>query len=225
MSAWITFKNQLMRELLIYLRQPRVVLNTSLFFFMIVIFFPLTIPPVKEVLHQVAPGLIWTAMLLSLLLASERIFQQDYEDGLIEQWLISGFSLNLIISAKMLVHWLFSIIPMLIFCPLLAFLFSFSYQEMCLLAVSLILGTPAILALCVLAAAFSTRLQQKGIFMALVLLPLVVPVMIFGSGASLAVLEGTSAPAYLAILAAISLLAISFLPFAISVVIRISLSD
>ncbi|KTD51772.1 heme exporter protein CcmB [Legionella quinlivanii] len=219
------FINQLKRELLIYSRQPRGLLNTSLFFFMIVIFFPLTIPPVKEIVRQVAPGLIWTAMLLSLLLASERIFQQDYEDGIIEQWLISGFSLNLIIVAKLCVHWLFSIIPMLIFCPLLAFLFNFSFQEAALLAASLILGTPAILALCVLAAAFSTRLQQKGIFMALILLPLVIPVMIFGSGACLAALEGSSASAYLAILAALSLVAVSFLPFAISTVIRISLSD
>lgn len=213
------------REFLLHFRQPKLLFQASLFFLMVAVFFPLTMPPEIQILRQLAPGLVWIAMLLSMLLSSAGLFQQDYEDGIIEQWLISSYPLSLIVAAKLVVHWLINLVPMLIFCPLLALLFNLSWQEMGVLILSLIVGTPAILFLCGLAAAFSTSSQQKGVLMALILLPLTIPIMVFGSGSLTAAMQGLSVSGFLAILLAISLLAATFLPFAIAAIIRICLND
>lgn len=219
------FKRQSQRELLLHWRQPKLLLHSSLFFLMVTVFFPLTMPPDVSIMRLTAPGLVWIAMLLSLLLSSLNLFQQDYDDGIIEQWLISGYPLTLIIAAKTLVHWLLNLLPMLLFCPLLALLFNLSTHETLVLMASLIAGTPALSFLCALAAAFSAGMQQKGILMALILLPLTIPIMVFGSGTLAAAMQANSVNAYLAILLAISLIAVAFLPFAIAAVIRLNLSD
>lgn len=221
----IPFGRQFRRELLLHLRKPGLLINASLFFIMIIVFFPLTMPANPVLLKQVAPGLVWMAVLLATLLASERLFQQDHDDGVIEQWLVSGYSLSVIVGAKMLAHWLLTIVPLLLFCPVLALLFGITAHELIVLVSVLILGTPAMLSLCALAAAFGTGMQQKGILMALILLPLTVPVMIFGSGTVTASMQGLPVSGYLAILSAMSILAMSFLPFAIASVIRIGLAD
>jgi heme exporter protein B len=219
------FKRQLSRELRLHLRQLRLIINSCLFFLMIVVFFPLTMTPDIALLRTVAPGLVWIAMLLAMFLASERLFQQDYDDGVIEQWLVSGYPISLLVSAKILVHWLLNLLPMLLFCPFLAVLFSLTSHETLILMVSLICGTPAILFLCALAAAFSTGIQQKGILMALILLPLTIPVMIFGSGTLISAMQGLPVSGYLALLLALSILSSGFIPFAVAGVIRIALAD
>jgi len=192
---------------------------------MIMVFFPLTMPADAALLRTIAPGLVWIAMLLSMLLSADRLFQQDYDDGIIEQWLVSGYPVSLFVVAKILMHWLINMLPMLLLSPLLAILFSLNTYETVILMLSLICGTPTILFLCALAASFSTGLKQKGVLMALILLPLTIPVMIFGSAAIIAAMQGLAVQGYLALLLAISLIAAGFLPFAIAGVIRISLVD
>jgi heme exporter protein B len=192
---------------------------------MVTVFFPLTLPADRNLLHTIAPGIVWIAMLLAMLLTSVSLFQQDYEDGIMEQWLISGYPLSLIIAAKLWVHWLLNLLPMLIFCPILALLFHLSWQEMAVLMASLTAGTPAILFLCGLAASFSSGTQQKGVLMALVLLPLTVPVMVFGSSTLAVNMQGLPTNGYFAFLLALSLLASGLLPFAIAAVVRLNLID
>ncbi len=219
------FKFQLSREIRLNLRQFRLIINSCLFFLMIMIFFPLTMPPDVALLRTIAPGLVWIAVLLSLFLSAERLFQQDYDDGVIEQWLVSGYPISVFVGAKIVVHWVLNLLPMLMFCPVLAIIFALGGYETVMLMLSLLCGTPAILALCALAAAFSTSLKQKGLLMALILLPLTIPVMIFGSGTLLAAMQGLSVHGYLALLLAMSLITVVFLPFAIAGVIRINLVD
>lgn len=221
----VLFKRHLMREWLLQIRQVRMIINSCLFFMMILIFFPLTMPSDAALLRSLAPGLVWIAALLALFLSSDRLFQQDYDDGVIEQWLVSGHFLSLFIAAKVLVHWVVNLFPMLIFCPVLALLFNLNVHDMLIMMVSLLCGTPAIVFLCALAAAFSTGLKQKGMVMALILMPLTIPVMIFGSGAVNAALQDLPVQGYIAIILAISIIAISCLPFAISAVVRIGLVD
>ncbi|BCA95084.1 hypothetical protein TUM19329_14450 [Legionella antarctica] len=165
------------------------------------------------------------SMLLSTLLSAERLFQQDYDHGVIEQWLVSGQSLNLIVSAKVFAHWVFNLVPILVLCPLIAVLFSFTLQEMWVLGVSLLCGTPALFFLCALAAAFGVGVSQRGALMALILLPLTLPLLIFGSGTLNIAMQGLPISGYLALLLAMSVMAVGFLPEAISGVIRISHVD
>ena len=225
MSLCTLFTQQLTRELLMHARQLRVIINGSLFFFMVMVFFPLTMPPDAALLRTILPGLIWLAVLLAMLLSSERLFQQDYDDGVIEQWLVSGYPISLFVAAKVVLHWFTMLIPILIFCPLLALLFALNSHETLIVMLSLLCGTPAILFLCALAAAFGTGVRQRGVFMALVLLPLTIPVMIFGSGAINAAMQGLPVLGYLAILLALSVIAVGFLPFAIAGVAWISFVD
>ena len=225
MGLMALFKRQLLRELKVHLKQPRLILNACLFFLMIVVFFPLTMTPDVHLLRTIAPGLVWIAMLLAMFLSAERLFQQDYDDGVIEQWLVSGYPISLLVGAKIFIHWLLNLMPMLILCPLLALLYALSGHETLILIASLLCGTPAILMLCALAAAFSAGLQQKGMLMALILLPLTLPVMIFGSGTLIAAMQGLPTQGYLALLLAMSLVTVTLLPFAVAGVIRVALVD
>lgn len=218
-------KRQLTREGLMIIRQIRYLLNSSLFFLMVLVFFPLTMPSDIHLLQTIAPGLVWIAMLLSFLMSQERIFQQDYEDGVLEQWLVSGQPLSMLIFCKLTVHWFFSILPIILLCPLVVLMFSLGSYPMFILMGSLILGSPTLLFLCALSSVFSGGLKQKGVFMSLILLPLTLPVMIFGSGVVNLAVQELPVVGYLALLLAISIVAIGLLPFAIAALMRISLID
>lgn len=221
-SGLYLFNKQLKRELLIQVRQIRFLVNSCLFFLMLLFIFPMTLRPEIVLMRTIAPGLIWMAMLLSMLLSAERLFQQDYEYGVIEQWLVSGQSLNIIVSAKVFAHWVITLLPILFLCPLISIIFSFSGWETWILILSLICGTPALLFLCALAAAFGVGVNQRGALMALILLPLTLPLLIFGSGTLNIAMQDLPVSGYLALLLAMSVLAVGFLPYAIAGVIRIS---
>lgn len=224
-SEFSLFAKQFKRELLIQMRQIRFLVNSCLFFLMILFIFPLTLRPEVVLMRTVAPGLIWMAILLSMLLSAERLFQQDYEQGVIEQWLVSGQSLPIIVSAKVFAHWFFNLVPIVILCPLIALIFSFSLWETWVLVLSLFCGTPALLYLCALAAAFGVGVNQRGALMALILLPLTLPLLIFGSGTLTIAMQALPVNGYLALLLAMSLIAVGFLPYAIAGVMRISHVD
>ncbi|OGV44412.1 MAG: heme exporter protein CcmB [Legionellales bacterium RIFCSPHIGHO2_12_FULL_42_9] len=225
MSLMRIFVKQVRREWLLQVREPRSVLFSALFFAMVIVFFPLTISPNPVLLRQLAPGVFWIALLLALLMASERLFQEDFNDGVIEQWLVSGIPVCSLVLAKLAVHSVLNLLPILMLSIILAALFDLSLFERLVVMVSFILATPAILFLAALSAAFCTSMQQKGVLIALILLPLVIPVMIFGSGALNAAMQQLPVMGYFAILLALSILAIAFLPFAIAQIIRISLTD
>jgi heme exporter protein B len=224
-SGFSLFIKQFKRELLIQVRQIRYLVNSCLFFLMLLFIFPLTLRPEIVLIRIIAPGLIWMAMLLSTLLSVERLFQQDYDHGVIEQWLVSGQSLNLIVSAKIFAHWMFNLLPILALSPLMATLFSFSLWEVWGLVLSLLCGTLPLFFLCALAAVFGVGVSQRGALMPLIVLPLTLPLLIFGSGTLNMAMQDLPISGYLALLLAMSVMAVGFLPYAIAGVIRISHVD
>jgi heme exporter protein B len=216
---------QLKREFLLQLRQIKYLVNSCLFYLMLLFIFPLTLKPEIALLRTVAPGMIWMAMLLSILLSAERLFQHDYEQGVIEQWLVSGKPVHLIVSAKLFAYWVFNLLPLLILSPIVAFIFSLTGWETWILVLSLLLGSPGLFFLSALSAAFGLGINQKGALMALILFPLTLPLLIFGAGTVTIALDGFQTSANLALLLAMSLIAVSFLPYAIAAVIRASYMD
>ncbi len=218
-------KRLLKRESLVLIRQLRLIVNFCLFYLMILVFIPLSLPPDPVLLRTIAPGLIWTAVLFATLLSAERLFQQDYEDGVMEQWLVSGHSLSLMIGVKILVHWCINILPILVFTPLIALLFGLSGYETLIVILSLLMGSPAIFYLCGLAAVFSVSLKQKNVLAALILLPLTIPILIFGSGAITAALMHLPTLGHLALLLGLSITALALLPFASAGVMRATFLD
>lgn len=218
-------RRQLHREFTIHCREPRQIIYACLFFVIMLVFFPLTISTDPKMLRTMASGIIWIDLLFTIFLSSDRLFQQDYDDGVIEQWLVSGYPVSMLVTAKMLMHWFLTIIPLLIICPLMSVFFNLSSHETMILILSLLCGTPAISFLCALAAAFSAGLKREGILMALIVFPLTVPILIFGSSTLMASLQGLPVEGYLAILLAFSILTMAFLPVAIGAVIRMSLAE
>lgn len=192
---------------------------------MLIVFFPLTLPANISILRVVTPGLIWIAILFSLFLSSERLFKQDYDDGVIEQWLVSSYPISILVLAKISVHWFMNILPMLLISPILALLLGLSFFETCIIITSLVLGSPAIVALCAMSAAFSCGLKNKGVVMALILMPLTIPILILGSAIITQSMHQQPVIGFFALLFAISCISVSLLPFAIAGIIKISLVD
>lgn len=213
------------RELTLHYREPRQILYSCLFFFMVLIFFPLTISTAQTTLRNMAPGVIWIDMLFAFFLSAERLFQQDYDDGVIEQWILSNHSLGILLTAKIFMHWFLNVIPMIVLSPLVGIFFHLNAYETFILMISLFCGTPAILFLCALAAAFGAGLKREGILMALIVFPLTIPSLLLGSGTLQATLQGLPVQGYLALLSALSIIAVSFLPIAIAAVVRINLAE
>lgn len=222
MMNFTMFKSQLRREYLLQIRQPWRLLYSALFFFMAVVFFPFTLPFKPELMRTLGPGFIWIALLFASLLSSIGLFEQDEESGVLEQWIVSGESLLTTVGAKITMQWVCYMVGLLVLAPLLSLLFYLNAKETVLLMLSFLLGTPTLFLLCMLAAAFNLN---NGILMAMILLPLALPVLIFGSSV-LTPLFSTQVPAAsLAFLTAISLLTSVFLPPAIAAILRISLTE
>jgi heme exporter protein B len=219
------FLMQFKRELLLQSRQIHHVVNFCLFFLMVLLLFPLTLKPDSQILHLILPGLVWVSLLLSLLLCAERMFLQDYEHGVIEQWLTSGQSLSILVAAKVWAHWLLHIAPILLFCPLIALIFSLSSWALAVLLLSLLCATPCVLFLCALSASLGVGIQQKGALMALIVLPLTLPVLVFGSGVIHDAMSNLPVHGVLACLLAFSVLSATLLPYVIAGVIRVTLVD
>ncbi len=217
-----SFLNQCKREWHIYVRQPRIIINAALFFLMIVVFFPLTMPADHELLHTLAAGLIWIALLFAFFLSGENVFQQEQDAGVMEQWLLSGSPLVIFILAKITVHWALNLLAIIILIPVYAIIFGLTLHETLILNCSVIFGSPALIALCTLSAAFGLGVKQTGTLMALVLFPLTLPIIIFGSATTTAAMNGQDVQGYLALLLAMSLLSVAFLPLATAAVIRAS---
>lgn len=223
-SLWTCFQRQFKREMLLRLREPRLILNALLFFLMMLFFFPMSLSTTPQQLHEIAPGLIWIATLFSALLSSEHLFQAAFDEGVWAQAYLSGFPLACGVSASLLVHLSVILIPIFFICPFVAMLFAFTPLEVGRLVLSLLCGAPAMFGLTALSGALGVGRLQKDILSALLVLPLTVPLLIFGSG----VMHQDSAAAIsgmLALLLACSLLVQGMLPWAIAAILRLRLGD
>lgn len=212
-QTWRFFLQMVSREIKIQQRQSKGLWNTVLLFVMMMAFFPLTFPAGSLLLKQVFPGMIWIVLLFLFVIASDALFQQEIESGVLEQWLIGVYPVHWILRAKLLVLWLFQMALVIMVCPLLMVMFHLSIQEFWALLLSIVFGTPTLLMLNALASSFSSGVKQKGIFVALIVLPLSLPVMIFGSAVLLHAIQGFPIYGELALLFAMSILSVFFLPW------------
>lgn len=211
---------QMRREWTLQIRQKKSWANSLLFFAMILLFFPMTIPADPQLDRIIVPGLVWVALLLANLLAAERLFQVDYDEGVVDLWLVSGHPLTVMICAKVVVHWGLTLLPLLGLIPVVGLLFHMPIMAACALAESLLCGTLPIILLSALAAAYSTVIAQKGVLMGLLVLPLILPILILGAATTTAAMADLPINAYLAYLAALSCLSLVTIPVAIAAVMK-----
>jgi heme exporter protein B len=197
---------------------------TTLFFFLIVSsLFPLGIGPEPAVLSSIAPGVLWVAALLAGMLSLTRLFAADYVDGSLEQMLLAPEPLTLLVLAKVFAHWLVCGLPVVMLAPIIGLQYALPSEVLLILVLSLLLGTPALSLIGAIGAALTLGVRGSGLLVALLVLPLYIPVLIFGAGAVAASQHGMSAQAHLSLLAACSILSLVLAPLATAAALRISL--
>lgn len=197
---------------------------TSLFFFIIVVsLFPLGVGPEPNQLRMMAPGILWVAALLASMLSLGRMFSLDYLDGTLEQMLIGGAPLGVVVIGKVIAHWLVSGFPLVLTAPVLGLMFDVSPDALLILTVSLLLGTPVLSLIGAVGAALTLGVRGGGVLVSLLVLPLYVPVLIFGAGAVGAQVSGMGGQAHLLLLAAFLVVSGLFAPWAAAAGLRISL--
>lgn len=211
------------RDLALALRQRMDVLTTLFFFVIVVSLFPLGVGPETTLLRTMAPGVVWVAALLASMLSLGRLFSSDYLDGTLEQMLLAPQTLSLMVLAKVLAHWLVSGVPLVLIAPLLGLQFDLSRDALLTLTLSLLLGTPVLSMIGAIAAALTLGLRGGGVLLALLVLPLYVPVLVFGAAAVEASLSGMGAQAHLSLLGAFLALSLVLTPWATAMALRISM--
>lgn len=214
----------LAREWRLQVRRRGDLINPLVFFALVVVLFPLGISPTQEILAPVAPGVLWVAALLATLMSIDALFRPDLLDGSLEQQLVSGYPLALSALCKLLVHWLLSALPLVLLSPLLGIMLYLPWQAQGWLMLTLLLGTLSLSMIGAIGAALTAGVGKSGVLMTLLVLPLYIPVLIFGTGAMQAVLNDLPAEAHLALLAALSLLALALAPWAVAAGLKIAVT-
>lgn len=215
----------LARESRLLFRRPAELANPLVFFAIVIALFPLAVGPESQLLQTISPGLIWVAALLAVLLSLDGLFRSDFEDGSLEQWVVSPHPLALLVLAKVLAHWMFSGLALVLLAPLLGLMLGMPVSALPVLLMSLLLGTPVLSLLGAVGAALTVGLKRGGLLLALLILPLYIPVLILGSGALQAALQGLPALGYLLWLSSLTALAVTLTPFAIAAGLRISVGE
>jgi len=210
------------RDLTLAMRRRSDFVTVLLFFVIVVSLFPLGVGPEPGLLRTIAPGVIWVAALLASMLALSRLFAADHADGTLEQMLLSATPLGMIVAAKALAHWLVTGLPLVLMAPVLALQFDLPQAHFGVLVLSLLLGTPVLSLIGAIGAALTLGLRGGGALLALLVLPLNVPVLIIGAGAVDAVASGLGAQAHLLLLTAFLVTAAAFAPWVVAVALRIS---
>ena len=217
------FMAVLRRDLQLAMRRKSEVLTAVFFFVVVAALFPLGIGPEMNTLRTVAPGVLWVGALLSSMLALQRLFEADYRDGTLEQMALSPASMPLLVAAKLLAHWLVSGVPLVLLAPVLGLQFDLPSESLLTLTLTLLLGTPVLSLIGGIGAALTLGVRGGGVLLSLLVLPLFIPVLVFGAGAVEAQASGLGAQAHLSILMAMLLPAAFFSPLACSAALRIAL--
>lgn len=219
------FWNSVRRDLSANLRQPSQIVNPLAFFLLVVSLFPLGVGPEPEVLARIAPGVVWVLALLAALLSVEGLYRQDYDDGSLEQLVLGAQPLYLAVLGKAVAQWLVTGAPLILMAPLAAFMLHLPAEHMPRLMLSLALGTPTITLLAGIGAALTVGVTRGGTLLALIILPLFVPVLIFGTAVSETLLFGDAPRFPLLILCALLAATATLAPFAIAAALKIGVEQ
>jgi heme exporter protein B len=218
MLRWLVW-----RDLILAWRRRADALSTLFFFVIVVSLFPLGIGPEMELLRSIAPGVVWVAALLASMLSLGRLFANDHQDGTLEQLLLTPQPLYLVVFGKVSAQWLTSELPLVCIAPLLGVQFGLSNDTLKTLVISLVLGTPVLSFIGSIGAALTLGLKSSSVLISILVLPLYVPVLIFGAGAVEASIMGLSPSSHIYLLSSLTVLSLIFAPWATAAALRISI--
>ena len=211
------------RDLVLAMRRRSDVLTTLIFFVMVVSLFPMGVGPELDMLRKMAPGVVWVAALLASMLSLGRMFSADYLDGTLEQMMLVPQSLSMLVLGKILAHWMVSGLPLVLMAPVLGLQFDMAPESLWILIGGLLLGTPILSMIGAVGAALTLGLRGGGVLVSLLVLPLCIPVLIFGAGAVEAATSGMSVVSNMSLLGALLLMALVSTPWVTAQALRISM--
>lgn len=211
------------RDLMLAWRHRSDLVGTLVFFVIVVSLFPLAVGPEPQLLRTMGAGIVWVAALLASMLALGRLFEPDHADGSLEQLLLSPAPLALLATAKVTAHWLVSGLPLVLLAPVLALQYDLPHASGLALAAGLLLGTPVLSFIGAMAAALTLGLRGGSMLVGLIVLPLYIPVLIFGTAAVGAAANGMDASPYLMLLGAMLAAAVALAPWATAAGLRIAM--
>ncbi len=222
-SMWEAVGGIVRRDLLLAMRRRSDAAMSVFFLVIVVSLFPLGVGPEPAVLRTIGPGVLWVAALLACLLSLARVFTADYVDGTLEQMVLVPQPLAVLVVGKVFAHWVISGLPIVVLSPLLGLQFGLSGESLGVLVMSLLLGTPTLSMIGTIGAALVLGVRGSGLLVALLVLPLYVPVLIFGAGAVTSSMAGIGGEANLSLLGACLVLSLFLAPWATAVALRIAL--
>jgi heme exporter protein B len=218
------FYHLLARDLRLAFRSRHELANPLIFFVLVVSLFPLAVTPNAELLQEMAPGVIWVSALLSVLLSLDRLFKQDYEDGSLDQLMLSPTPLVIRVLAKVTAHWLLTGLPLVLVAPLLGMFMYVPTEATGVLMLSLLLGTPVLSLVGAIGVSLTVAVNRGGVLLSLIILPLYIPILIFGANAVDVASDGLSVRGQMLFLGAVLAMSVSLAPLATAVALRITAS-
>ncbi len=224
MSLSRAFFAVIRRDLVLALRRRSEIANPLLFFILVITLFPLGIGAQPHLLQAIAPGIIWVSALLAAMLSLDSLFRSDFDDGSLEQILLSPHPTSVLVLAKIVAHWLVTGLPLLIVAPLLAVFLGMPNHALGILLLTLLLGTPVLSLIGAIGVALTVGLRRGGMILSLLVLPLYVPVLIFAGNAVQMAGGGLPVDAQINILIAILLLALVLAPLPVSAALKMSIN-
>ena len=220
----MTYSSFLASEFLVLWRRKQDVFNALLFFIIVVALFPIGINSSPDFLAPAAAGIVWCAAVLAILMTVESMFKEDYRDGSLEQLVVSGLSLPLLILLKVAAQWLVVVLPLLVIMPLLSEMLYLPSSGFWVLIMTLLVGTPSLFFIGVIGAALTVSIKQGAMLVMLLILPFYLPVIIFSTLAVKAAQEGLPYSGLLAMLLAMSLLSLVISPFMTAIAVKASVN-
>ena len=211
------------RDLLLVMRRKSEVLTALFFFVVVTSLFPLGIGADAALLRKIAPGVLWVAALLSTLLGLQRMFAADYQDGALEQLALSPQPMVLLVTGKIIAHWMVSGLPLVLLAPIIGIQFDLDASSLYVLMGTLLLGTPVLSLLGSIGAALTLGVRGGSVLLSLLILPLYIPVLIFGAGAVYANSVGLDTSGHFSLLGALLILALAFVPWVSSAAVKIAI--
>jgi len=220
MSALFTIIH---RDLLLVMRRKSEVLTALFFFVVVASLFPLGIGADAALLRKIAPGVLWVAALLSTLLGLHRMFAADYQDGALEQLALAPQPMVILVTGKIIAHWIVCGLPLVLLAPLIGIQFDLDTSSLYILMLTLLLGTPVLSLLGSVGAALTLGVRGGSVLMSLLILPLYIPVLIFGAGAVYANSVGLDISGHFSLLGALLILALAFIPWVSAAAVKIAI--
>ncbi len=225
MAMFDAFTAIVRRDLVLAMRRRSEIANPVLFFILVITLFPLGIGAQPKLLQAIAPGIIWVSALLATMLSLDSLFRSDFDDGSLEQILLSPYPTSILVLSKICAHWLTTGLPLLIVAPLLAVFLGMPNQSLSVLLLTLLLGTPVLSLIGAVGVALTVGLRRGGMILSLLVLPLYVPVLIFASNAVEMASSGLPVNAQINILISMLLMALVLAPWPTAAALKMSINS